>query len=72
MKPTAISGTTISGTQSRKNMPTMGKVDTSDFYDDNKISYKYILSITWAWMDHLLSSYDIPWLPLLNDQGLKY
>ena len=28
------------------NMTTMGEVDTSDFDDDKKMSYKYILSIT--------------------------
>ena len=35
--------------QPTDNMTTMGKVDASD--DDNKISYKFILLITYAWMD---------------------
>ena len=43
--------TNISGTQPRKNMKTMGQVDTSD--DDNNMSYWYILSITFTQMGQL-------------------
>ena len=41
---TEYGSTTISDIQPRKTMTALGKVDTSD--DDNKMDYKYIISIT--------------------------
>ena len=45
-------GTTISDTQLQKNIENNVK-GHFQFVDDNKMSYKYILSITWTWMGQL-------------------
>ena len=42
--PATYDGAIISGTQPRKNMTTMGKIDNSG--DNDKMSYRYIPSIT--------------------------
>ena len=46
MKPTANDGTTTSGTQPWKKYVNNGKGWYFRFDDDNKMSYKYVLSTT--------------------------
>ena len=52
-KVTEYDVTNISDTQPRKNMITMGMVDTSDLMTIINMSYRNILSITYTEMGHL-------------------